>query len=58
MENLIKRAKANNAILLTTEKDHARIRTDYKNEIKYIKAKINIEDQNRFADELKKFIWK
>ena len=56
MENLIKRAKANNAILLTTEKDHARIRTDYKNEIKYIKAKINIEDQNRFADELKKFI--
>ena len=56
LENLVKRAKSINAILLTTEKDHERISLDYKNEIKYIKAKIKINDQNRFVDEVKKFI--
>jgi len=56
LENLVKKAKSINAILLTTEKDHERISLDYKNEIKYIKAKIKINDQNRFVDEVKKFI--
>jgi len=56
LENLVKRAKSINAILLTTEKDYERISLDYKNEIKYIKAKIKIKDQNRFVDEVKKFI--
>ena len=45
-----------NSILLTTEKDYERISSDFKFEIKYIKAKIKINDQDRFIDEIKKFI--
>ena len=56
LESLVKRSKLSNAILLTTEKDYERISSDFKFEIKYIKAKIKINDQDRFIDEIKKFI--
>tara|TARA_Y100000590_G_scaffold340787_1_gene388691 strand:- start:1214 stop:2140 length:927 start_codon:yes stop_codon:yes gene_type:complete len=56
LENLVKKAKAINAFLLTTEKDHTRISVDYKIEIKYIKAKIKIIDEDGFVQEIKKFI--
>ena len=56
LESLVKRSKLSNSILLTTEKDYERISSDFKFEIKYIKAKIKIKDQNRFVDEVKKFI--
>tara|TARA_B100000700_G_scaffold330073_1_gene454484 strand:- start:1327 stop:2256 length:930 start_codon:yes stop_codon:yes gene_type:complete len=56
LEELIKRAKGTNSILLTTEKDYERISADNKIEIKYIKGKTKINDQDRFIDEIKKFI--
>ena len=56
LESLVKRSKLSNSILLTTEKDYERISSDFKFEIKYIKAKIKINDQDRFIDEIKKFI--
>ncbi len=53
---MIKKAKGANAVLLTTEKDYERINKNYKADIKYIKAKIIIEDQDRFINEIRKFV--
>ena len=56
LENLIKKSKANNAILITTEKDYLRIGQNYKDNIKYLKIKVQIENKINFVEELKKFI--
>ncbi len=56
LENLIKKAKGSDSILLTTEKDYVRIAKNYKENIKYIKAKIRIDNEENFIEEIKKLI--
>jgi len=56
LENLINKIKENNTILLTTEKDYFRIPKDYKENIKYLKIKIEIENNNQLVENIKKII--
>ena len=56
IENLINQSKRKNAILLTTEKDCFRIKENYKENIKYLKIKVEIENHKQFMDEIKKII--
>ena len=56
IENLFNKAKKNNAILLTTEKDYFRIGEDYKKNINYLKIEVKMENQDQFIEEIKKII--
>jgi len=56
LENLFNKAKKNNAILLTTEKDYFRIGEDYKKNINYLKIEVKMENQDQFIEEIKKII--
>ena len=58
LENLINKAKENNTILLTTEKDYLRIDDNYKKNINFLKIAVEIENRNQFIEEIKKVIWK
>ena len=56
LENLINKAKENNNILLTTEKDYFRIAKNYKQNISFLKIEVEIENRNQFIDLVKKVI--
>ena len=56
LENLSNKIKDNNSILLTTEKDYFRISENLKNNIKYLKIKIEIENKNKLIEEIKKIL--
>ena len=56
LENLISKAKENNAILLTTEKDYLRIDENYKKNINCLKIIVEIKNRNQFIEEIKKII--
>ena len=56
LENLINKAKENNSILMTTEKDYFRINQNYKKNINYLKMTVEIENLNHFISEIKKII--
>ena len=56
LDNLINKAKVNNAILLTTEKDYFRINDNYKKNIEYLKIELEIENKNSFIELIKKSI--
>ena len=56
LATLINKSKENNTILLTTEKDYFRINKNYKQNINYLKIKVEIENQNQFVNEIKKII--
>ena len=56
VENLFNKAKKNNAVLLTTEKDYFRIGEDYKKNINYLKIEVKIENRDQFIEEIKKII--
>ncbi len=56
LDDLIKLAKENEALLLTTEKDYNRIKNKYYNNIKSVVTKINIVDKNKFVGVLQKII--
>ena len=56
IENLIKTAQEKNALLLTTEKDYCRIEKNYKDKINFLKVLVEIKDQNKFTEEIKKII--
>ena len=56
LENLINKAKENNNILLTTEKDYFRITKNYKQNISFLKIEVEIENRNQFIDQIKKII--
>ena len=56
LENLLKKSKDNNATLLTTEKDHLRIKEIYRKKISFLKIKTEIEDNEKFIEAIKKFI--
>ena len=56
LKNLITKAKNNNAVLLTTEKDYLRISENFRKNIFYIKIKIEIENRNELIEDIKKII--
>ena len=56
LENLINKAKENNNILLTTEKDYFRIAKNYRQNINCLKIEVEIENRNQFIDQIKKII--
>ena len=56
LDNLIKKAKQKNSILLTTEKDYLRIDKDYRENINCLKIKVKMEKKNEFIEEIKKII--
>ena len=56
LEELIQKKKGNNAILITTEKDYFRIKENFKEDINYLKIKVEIRNQDKFIEELKKII--
>ena len=56
LEKLIANKRKKNSILLTTEKDYLRIGQDYKVNIEYLKIETQIENKNKFSDEIKKNI--
>ena len=49
-------AKSSNATLLTTEKDYFRIDVNCRDNIKFIKIKIEMENKEEFIVEIKKII--
>ena len=53
MDNLIMKAKNNDAILLTTEKDYFRIKDNYKINIEKLEIDLKIENQDHFIKLLK-----
>ena len=57
LDNLKKKAKQKNSILLTTEKDYLRIDKDYRENINCLKIKVKMEKKNEFVEEIKKVIW-
>ena len=56
LEDLANKAKEKNSILLTTEKDYFRINQKYKKNINFLKIKVEIENKDRFVEEIKKII--
>ena len=56
LENLFNKIKDNNSILLTTEKDYFRISEKNKMKIKCLKINVEIENKDRFIEEVKKII--
>ena len=56
LEDLKKKARENNASLLTTEKDYLRINENFKKKISYIKIKVEIENKNQLIEEIKRII--
>ena len=56
MEDLINLSQEKNATLLTTEKDYYRINKSYKNRVNFLKILVEIKDQNKFIEEIKKII--
>jgi len=56
LEKLINTSKEKNSILLTTEKDYFRINPKHKKNINFLKIKVEIENKDRFVEEIKKII--
>ena len=56
LDILINKAKVNNAILLTTEKDYSRIDDNYKKNIEFLKIELEIENKNNFIELIRKSI--
>jgi len=55
--DLLNRAKEKNSILLTTEKDYFRINNKkYRKNINFLKIKVEIENKDRFVEDIKKII--
>ena len=49
LNTLINKAKVNNAILLTTEKDYYRINDNYKKNIEFLKIELEIDNKDNFV---------
>ncbi len=56
LENLVNKAKENNATLLTTEKDFFRIEENHRKNIKHLKIKVEIENKKQFIEKINKII--
>ncbi len=49
-------SNSKDAVLLTTEKDHYRIDDDYKKNIEFLKIELEIDNEDSFAELIKKNI--
>ena len=58
LNDLILKAKNNDAILLTTEKDYFRIYNSFKNSIEKLEVKLEIENKDNFIKLLKENLWR
>ena len=56
LEGLIDKSLHYNAILLTTQKDYLRINKKYRKNIRYLEIKIEIEKNDDFVEEIRKYI--
>ena len=56
LENLSKKALKNNSILLTTEKDYLRINEKNRQNISFLKIRVDIKNKEKLVEELKKVI--
>ena len=56
LNNLMKKAKEKNSILLTTEKDYLRIHKDCRENVDCLKIKVKIEKKDEFIEEIKKVV--
>ena len=56
LEILINQSERNKTILLTTEKDYLRIDSNYKNNINYLKIKVEIDNRSELIEEIKKIL--
>ena len=56
INRLIDKAKENNAILLTTEKDFLRIKEEFHDKISFLEIKLIIQEKNKLVDKIKKLI--
>ena len=56
IEKIIYEAKDKNLTLLTSEKDYYRIKKYNFKEVKYIKIKLNISDEDKFLKKINKFV--
>jgi len=56
LNNLINQAKEKKSVLLTTEKDYLRINENFRKKISYLKIAVNIEDRDKFINEIKKVL--
>ncbi len=56
LKNLINKTKQSSTILLTTEKDYFRINQNYRKSMHYLKIAVEIQNRNKFIDEIKKII--
>ena len=56
LKKLINKARENNNILLTTEKDYFRINENCKKNINFLRIEIEIENRNQFIEQIRKII--
>ena len=56
LKKLINKARENNNILLTTEKDYFRINENSKKNINFLRIEIEIENRNQFIEQIRKII--
>ena len=56
LKKLINKARDNNNILLTTEKDYFRINENCKKNINFLRIEIEIENRNQFIEQIRKII--
>ena len=56
LEMLIKKAKENKAILITTEKDYYRINESHRKNLNFLKVSFDISNKNKFFEEIKRII--
>ena len=56
LKKLVDKAKKNESILLTTEKDYARIDKIYKKNINYLKVIVEIQNKEKYIEMIKKII--
>ena len=56
LDDLIRKTKEKNAVLLTTEKDYLRINKESRTNISFLKIDVEIEKKNEFIEEIKKII--
>ena len=56
LDDLIRKTKEKNAVLLTTEKDYLTINKESTTNISFLKIDVEIEKKNEFIEEIKKII--
>ena len=56
IQEILNLSKTNNALLVTTEKDHLRLNDDFKSKIYFLKINLKIENENNFLNFIKEKI--